>query len=353
MSQQNTSAIYQHPANQRVTYRRAMLTASGLQLTQATVPEPAAGEALVKVLASGVAFADVLCRQGRYPLAPKMPFTPGYDLVGVVEKVGKGASAWREGQCVAALLPKFGSNAEYVCVPVAWLTPVPAGVDLVKATAVILNYLTAYRILHHTAKAKSGERLLVHSAAGGVGTAVLQLGRALGLELYGTASAGKLDLVAGLGATPIDYRREDFAGRIRQLTNDGLDIVCDPVGGQTMVKSYQLLRRGGRLVNYGMAGTGGGKIGVMRNIVRLAWYGLKRDGRQAFFYGSTPDLVKKENAWYQESLQALFAMLADGRIAPIIGATLPLSQIDEAHRLLETGKVTGKIILKHTQFQES
>ncbi|MCL4262348.1 MAG: medium chain dehydrogenase/reductase family protein [Anaerolineae bacterium] len=332
------------------THQRAILTGIGeperLQLVTEARPEPQAGEVRVKVLASGVAFADVLCRRGLYPMMPKLPFTPGYDLVGVVDEVGASVATMHRGQRVAAMLPKFGANAEYVCVPAAYLVPAPDGVDPVVATAVILNYLTAHRLLHDKTKAQPGERLLVHSAAGGVGTAVLQLGRALGLELYGTASKGKLELVARLGATPIDYQTEDFAARIRQLTGDGVDIVCDPVGGETLAKSYRLLRRGGRLVNYGMFNARhSGKWGFARNMARLVWYSLQPDGRKAMLYGNTPSLVKQDTAGYRHSLTALFAMLAEGRIAPIMGPTLPLSDIAAAHHLLETGAVSGKIIL--------
>ncbi len=334
------------------THQRALLTGIGepdrLQFVTEAPPDPQPGEARVRVLASGVAFADVLCRRGLYPFMPRLPFTPGYDLVGMVDKVGDGVTL-PTGQLVGALLPKFGANAAYVCVPTEYLVSLPAGVDPVAATAVVLNYLTAYRLLHNKAKAQPGERLLVHSAAGGVGTAVLQLGQMMGLELYGTASKSKLERVASLGATPIDYQHEDVVARVWQLTGDGLDIICDPVGGETMARSYTLLRRGGRLVNYGMFSTrNSGKLGAARTVARLAWYALKPDGKKAIFYGDTPSLVKRDNSWYRESLATLFAMLADGRIAPIIGAALPLNNVAEAHHLLETGTSQGKIILVHS-----
>ncbi len=317
-----------------------------LVVGEETVPEPGPGEVLVKVLASGVAFADVLCRRGSYPLMPKLPFTPGYDLVGLVEQLGAGTAALHENQVVAALLPKFGANATHVCLPEALFVPLPDGVDAVRGTAVILNYLTAYGLLVDKAAAQPGERVLVHSAAGGVGTALLQLGRCLDLEMVGTASTDKLPLVSAEGAVAIDYRRQDFAAAVRKLYPDGIDIVCDPVGGETMARSYGLLRKKGRLLSYGMlSAKDSGKIGVLPTLARLGWYRVKPDGKRATFYGSTPTMAQKDTAWYRESMAALFVMLAAGQIDPVIGAELPLAEIALAQEMLERGEVRGKIVL--------
>lgn len=310
------------------------------------VPQPQSGEVRVRVLASGVAFADVLCRRGLYPFMPQMPFTPGYDLVGVVDRLGDDVIDLHENQLVGALLPKFGANADFVCLPQKLCVPVPEGIGAPQATTVILNYLTAYRILVNKAGARPGERVLVHSAAGGVGTALLQLGRVMGLEMFGTTSSGKLALVARQGATPIDYKTEDFAQVVHDLTGDGVDIVCDAVGGETMARSYGLLRKNGRLVSYGMLSTAGGdKLSALPTLARLAWYRLKPDGKQAMLYGDTPGAAKKDNDWYRESLTNLFEMLAAGQIEPVIGAQLPLTEIAQAHQMLESGDVQGKIVL--------
>ena len=319
-----------------------------LRVLEELVPDPMPGQVRVRVLASGVAFADVLCRRGMYPFMPQMPFTPGYDLAGYVDKLGQDVNGLHENQMVGALLPKFGANADYVCLPQELCVPVPEGVGAPQATAVILNYLTAYRILLHKAAAQPGERVLVHSAAGGVGTALLQLGQAMGLEMYGTTSTDKQALVAAQGAAPIDYKKQDFAQVVRDLTGDGVDIVCDAVGGETMARSYGLLRKNGRLLSYGMLSTmGGGKLAALPTLARLAWYRLKPDGKQATFYGDTPGAAKKDIAWYRESLTTLFDMLAAGQIKPVIGARLPLTEIARAHQMLESGDVQGKIVLLH------
>lgn len=317
-----------------------------LKLIAEPINAPQAGEARIRVLASGVAYADILCRTGLYPMMPKLPFTPGYDLVGVVDTLGENVQGITVGQKVGAILPHFGANAAYVNVPAELLVPMPENVDATEAVAVILNYLTAYRLLTEAAQAKAGERVLVHSAAGGVGTAVLQIGQILGLDMIGTASAGKLETVTQYGATAIDYKKEDFAQHIRAQYPEGIDIVLDPIGGETTKKSYRLLRKGGRLISFGFMGsTGGGKLAILPSILRIVGYGLRPDGKKAIMFGSLPTIAEKDTVWYQEALTTLFGWLANGRIQPVIGTVLPLAEASEAHRLLETGAIVGKIVL--------
>ena len=186
-----------------------------------------------------------------------MPFTPGEDIVGVVDKLGEGVSTVEPGQMVAGVtFGDAGGYAEFICLPASELVPVPSGVDPAEAVCLVVNYLTAHMAMHRTANVRSGERILVHGAAGGVGSALLELGKLAGLEMYGTASKYNHELVSALGATPIDYRTEDFVERIRSLTGDGVDAVFDPIGGARQIwRSYRALRKGGRLVWFGMAAT--------------------------------------------------------------------------------------------------
>src|SRR5919112_674183 len=236
--------------------KQVLLTKKGgpevLEVVEREVPEPGPGEARVKVLATGVAFADVMMRHGLYPGVPEFPFTPGYDLVGEVEDLGPGVSAVAVGQRVAALT-QIGAHAQYVSLPAEELVRVPADVDAAEAASLPLNYVTAHQMLFRVARVRPGERILVHGAAGGVGTALLQLGGLQGLEMYGTASAGKHDLVSGLGATPIDYKAEDFVERVRALTGDGMDAVFDHIGGVHVARSFATLHRGPRLLPYGLS----------------------------------------------------------------------------------------------------
>src|SRR5262247_3914824 len=196
-----------------VKHARIIVTRYGgpdaLQVLEEERPEPNAGEVRVRVLAAGVALPDVMAREGIHPETPPVPFTPGWDLVGVVDRLGDGVSGIKSGETVAAM-PISGAYAEFVCLPQRELVPVPSGLDAAEAVSLVLNYITAYQMLHRSAHVRSGQRALVHGAAGGVGSALLQLGRVAGLELYGTCSSRSARAVSDLGAVPIDYQHEDF-----------------------------------------------------------------------------------------------------------------------------------------------
>ena len=217
-------------------------------------PRPGPGEVRVRVLASGVSLSDAQMRAGTYLGGPKPPFTPGYELVGVVDELGPGCSRLRVGDRVGALT-QWGANAERVCVPEKYAVEVPEDLDPAEVLSLVFIYMTAYQMLHRAAKAKRGETVLVHGAAGRVGTAVLELAAAAGLRVYGTASAGDRAAVERLGAVAIDYRNEDFLARVRELTGDGVDIALDPFGGAMSLRSFRALRPGGRLVIYGRQNT--------------------------------------------------------------------------------------------------
>src|SRR5215475_13301533 len=184
-----------------------------LRVVEEDCPEPKRGEVRVRVLAAGVSLPDLMMREGIHPETPPLPFTPGWDLVGVVDRFGDGVSGIEPGQMVAAM-PIHGAYAEFVCLPQRELVPVPPGSDAAEAVSLILNYITAYQMLHRSAKVQPGQRVLIHGAAGGVGTALLQLGRLAGLEMYGTCSSRGARVVAELGAIPIDYKAQDFVKEI-------------------------------------------------------------------------------------------------------------------------------------------
>jgi NADPH2:quinone reductase len=222
-----------------------------LRVVEEECPEPKDGEVRVRVLAAGVALPDVMAREGVHPETPPVPFTPGWDLVGVVDRLGGATSGIEPGQTVAAL-PIHGAYAQFVCLPQRELLPVPSGLDAAEAVSLVLNYITAYQMLHRSANARWGQRALIHGAAGGVGTALLQLGRLAGLEMYGTCSSRGASAVADLGGIPIDYRHQDFVKEIHGLTNEGVDVVFDPIGGSHLWQSRQALRRGGTVVGYGL-----------------------------------------------------------------------------------------------------
>jgi len=247
-------------------YKRIIITEFGgpevLKMIDETImPKPKTGEVRVKVLVTGAAFTDVMIRKGKYPdVKEKPPFSPGYDMVGVVDELGEGVTRFKVGQQVADLTV-IGAYSEYLCLPDSRLTPVPEGIDPAETVSLVLSYVTAYQMLHRVAKVKRGQRILIHGAGGAVGTAMMQLGKLLDLEMYGTASKSKHELVKRLSATPIDYKGEDFVERIHSLTGDGVDSVFDPIGGDNFKRSFNALRRGGKLVAYGFYNAVMGKGG--------------------------------------------------------------------------------------------
>src|SRR5262249_39562382 len=190
-----------------------------LRVVEEECPAPKPGEVRVRVLTAGVSLPDVMMREGMHPETPRLPFTPGWDLVGVVERLGAGVSDVELDQIVAAL-PITGAYAEYVCLPPRELVPVPSGVDAAEAVSLVLNYVTAYQMLHRSAKVRPGQRVLIHGAAGGVGSALLQLGRLAELEMYGTCSSRGASAVSELGAIPIDYQQQDFVTEIHHIPTD-------------------------------------------------------------------------------------------------------------------------------------
>src|SRR5215475_6918486 len=221
-----------------------------LTVAEQECPAPMPGEVRVKVLAAGVSLPDVLAREGVHPETPRVPYTPGWDLVGTVDQLGEGATGFEPGQTVAAM-PIHGCYAQYVCLPERKLVPVPAGLDAAEAVAVVLNYVTAYQMLHRSAKAQPGQRMLIHGASGGVGSAMLQLAKLAGVEMYGTCSAQGAAVVRELGGIPIDYKNSDFVKEIHRLTSVGVDAVFDGIGGDNLWRSRDALREGGRVVTYG------------------------------------------------------------------------------------------------------
>ena len=329
---------------------------SALQVLEEECPEPEHGEVRVRVLAAGVSLPDVMAREGVHPETPRVPFTPGWDLVGVVDRLGDGVAGVELGQTVAAL-PIHGAYAEFVCLPQQELVPVPSGLDAAEAVCLVLNYITAYQMLHRSAQVRSGMRVLIHGAAGGVGTALLQLGRVAGLEMYGTCSSRGAPAVTDLGGISIDYRGPDFVKEIRRLTGDGVDVVLDPIGGAHLWRSRKALRPGGRVVGYGLIssirgeGLASGRPGRrqrFRGTATFALYivaGWLLPGRKRVVPYSIQTLKRLKPALFRQDLIALFDLLQQQKIKPLIAQRFPLAEARQAHELLGRGGVTGKIVL--------
>jgi NADPH:quinone reductase len=327
-----------------------------LRAVEEECPEPKKGEVRVRVLAAGVALPDVMMREGIHPETPSLPFTPGWDLVGVVDRLGDGVSGIEPGQIVAAL-PIHGAYAEFVSLPQRELVPVPPGLDPAEAVSLVLNYITAYQMLHRSAKVRSGQRVLIHGAAGGVGSALLQLGGLAGLGMYGTCSSRGASAVSGLGGIPIDYEHQDFVNEMHRLTRDGVDAVFDGIGGTHMWRSRKALRPGGRVVVYGLTSSlRGGRLasggsgrrnryGEMRIFALYIAGGWLLPGRKRVILYSIQWLKRLRPALFRQDLTALFGLLEQKKIKPLIAQRFPLVEAKQAHELLGKGGVTGKIVL--------
>jgi NADPH:quinone reductase-like Zn-dependent oxidoreductase len=341
-----------------------------LKVVQDDVPAPGPGEVRVRVLVVGVSFTDAQLRAGTYLGVPKPPFTPGYELVGVVDEVGADCSRLRVGDRVA-VLTVWGACAEYACVLEDDAMEVPEDLDPAQVVSLVLPYMTAYQVLHREAKVKDGETVLVHGAAGRVGTAVLELGALAGVRLYGTCSARDFQAVERLGGVPIDYRDEDFLARVRELPGKGVDVVVDGLGGRLSVRSFRALQPGGRLVVFGAYSTM--VDGRKKRSAWIEWYastatvaiwGLLsprrrvlpyriqklRDGHQIVPFGGARHarLVgggPRHPDRYREDFRVLLRLLREGKIRPVIAERLPLADARRAHELLPETAATGKIVL--------
>lgn len=327
---------------------RVLITGLGgpevLRFVEEDLPQPGPGQVRVRVLAAGVAYADLLMRRGLYPNTPPFPFVPGYDIVGDVDALGDGSGEFQVGQRVAALT-MIGGYSQFTIVPPVHLVPVPSQLDPAEAVSLVLNYVTAYQMLHRVAHVRSRQTLLVHSAAGGVGTAALQLGRIVDLKMYGIASKSKHGLVSSFGAVPIDYRTERFADRIQQLVPAGMNCVLDPIGGVQWWQSYRCLRAGGYLVCYGVqAAVSKGKLTAGLGFALLGLMKLLPDGRHSSWY-NVRKLRDVHPDWFRQDLANLFELLSARQIQPVIAGRFPLREAARANELLEKSQISGKLVL--------
>lgn len=324
-------------------YKSVVVTRKGgpeaLQVVETGLRPPSDGEARIKVLATPVCLPDVQARYGHTPIAPKIPFVPGYAIVGDVDAVGEGVTSAGVGDRVAALTVS-GGYAEYITLDEDDLIPVPKTLDPAEAVILILNYIVAYQTMHRSAKVKAGDKVLIIGASGGVGTALLQLGELADLTMYGIASASKHHILNEYGATPIDYHTQDFVEVIREAEPDGLDAVFDGMVWGYLDRGFSLLRRGGTWVQYGNPLRFSGLLGLLG---RLVLFNVVPDGRSLKLYGTTTS--KFGRGRYLEDWAALFKLLEEGKINPVIMAKFPILEAAQANALLESGQVTGNVVL--------
>ena len=318
-----------------------------LEVVEAPLPTAGRGEVRVRVLASSVEYTEVLIRRHLYPqtMLRRPPFVLGYDVVGEIDQLGDGMSGFQLGDRVADMTV-VGSNAAYRTLRADQLARVPAGVDAAEAAALILSWTTAYQLLHHAAGVQRGQRVLVQGAAGALGQALLVLGRLAGVELWGTARGAHAALIRELGATPIDYQREDFT----RVLPGGFDVVFDGIGEDGYRRSFAALKRGGLLCAYGYTA----HVAQRRLPTLLMWiarvYLWRRllswlpGGKRLRLY-SINAMRAQHPAWFREDLERLLGLLETRAIRPHIAERISFDEVTEAHRRLEAGGLQGKLVL--------
>jgi putative PIG3 family NAD(P)H quinone oxidoreductase len=309
-----------------------------LQWEEVPDPEPGAGEVLIDVAAAGVNRADLLQRQGLYPPPPGASHYPGMEVSGRIEATGPGVTGWQPGDEVCALMAG-GGYAEKVVVPAGQVLPVPPGLDLVQAAALPETACTVYANLVQVGKLRAGETLLVHGGASGIGTTAIQLGKALGARVICTAgSAAKLDRCRALGAdVAISYRDEDFVEVVKDVTGGhGADVILDIMGAKYLARNLAALATYGRLVIIGRQGGNRAELdlGVLQS-------------KQASIHATTlrNRPVAEKSAIMAAVGDVVWPLVSDGTVTPVIEDTVPMAQAADAHRILEAGGHTGKVLL--------
>jgi NADPH:quinone reductase len=327
------------------TMQAVMLTKKGgpevLEVVELPLPEPGPGEIRVRIRATGVGATDITMRRGSYPYAPRIPFVPGYESVGIVDAVGAGVTALREGDRVCALLVHGGYATHVVRGAEHWVK-VPDGLDDVQVVSLILNYVTAYQMIHRNARLQPRQWALVNAANGGVGQALLDLLRAHGVSAIGAAAKARHDIVKSYGAIPIEGRSTPLDTGVHAVQAEGVDAAFDGVGGVHTGQCISSTRQGGITVWYGFVGARG-VTSIARSALSL-FVGARLRGRRGSFYGITM-LYRKSTQPFLEDLPKLFDLLAQRKISPRIAQTFPLLDARKANERLEAGGIDGKLVL--------
>jgi NADPH:quinone reductase-like Zn-dependent oxidoreductase len=316
----------------------------GLEVIERPLPTAGRGEVRVRVLASGLEYTDVLIRRHLYPqtMRRRPPFVTGYGVVGEIDQLGDGVSGLQLGDRVADMTV-VGSNATYRTLRADRVAQVPAGLDAAEVATLILSWTTAYQLLHRAARVQRGQRVLVHGAAGAVGQALLALGKLAELELWGAARGEHAALIREMGATPIDYQREDFT----RVLPDGFDVVFDGIGEDGYRRSFAALKHGGLLCAYGYSAAVEAQRGlptILGLIARLYLWRWLPGGKRAGFY-SINVMRARHPTWFRKDLERLFELLAARAIRPRVAERISFDEVVEAHRRLETGGFEGKLVL--------
>jgi synaptic vesicle membrane protein VAT-1 len=326
--------------------KKVVITAFGdeskLAIVESDLQDPAVGEVQVSVEYTIVSGSDVNMRRGTYPFQKKPPLTPGYSVIGKVRLNGPGAAKFGIGDCVACL-SKYEGQSELINLPERFLVAVPEGLDKKAAVVLILDWVTAYQMLHRVAQVTSGQKIFVHALSGAVGGALLRLAQLQGAQVFGTASLKKHDELRQVGAIPFDYSNKEWIASTQDL--GGVDAVFDPLGFESFDESYSILKRGGVLVGYGMnlpAWTNTPERSVIPSVLKLYsknvffW-----SGKRTAFFG-----VRRGSKYFASDLQQLFRWLKEERISVPIKNTFGLDEIQKAHRAYASSERMGSIVIE-------
>ena len=320
-------------------------------------PTPKAGEVRIKVAYAGINFADLLMRLGFYQPRPPFPFTPGYEVSGVVDALGKGVAGLEVGQKVVAAM-RNGGQASFVLSPVDRVIPLPDGISLQAAASTPVTYMTAHHMLHHLGHLRPEDKVLVHGGAGGVGTAALQLCKWAGVkQVWATSSKGKHHIIEHYGARPIDRHNEDFEAIIKEETGGtGVDHILDPIGGDHLRRSLSCLAEGGRLYTYGMsAAAPSGKRSLLKALFALRrmpkFDPLRLMTRNRAVFGVHMGTWSNEAVMHGQ-LARIVEGIQTGHLEPIVDSVFDATNVQEAHQYIHDAKNIGKVLLRFHDVEE-
>lgn len=335
--------------------RRVEFTKAGspstIRVADMPMPEPKSGQVRVKVAFAGINFADLLMRLGFYQPRPPYPFTPGYEVSGVIDSIGDDESEFTVGQRVVAAM-STGGQASHVVVDTQRVLPLPDEITLEDAAAIPVTYLTAHHMLHHLGHLDQDESVLIHGGAGGVGTAALQLCQWAGVsQVWATASGSKSEIIESYGGRAIDRHTQDFVSIIKKETDgQGVDHILDPIGGDNLTRSLSVLKEGGRLYTYGMSAVAPtSKRSMLRSF--LAWRKtpafdpLRLMTRNRGVFGVHMGTWKNEVVML-EQLQRVMEGVLSGALKPVIDTVFDVEDVAKAHQYLHDGKNIGKVLLR-------
>ena len=328
--------------------RQVWITRKGgpevLEVRESPDPQPKAGEVRIRVRAAGVNFADVMARVGLYRDAPPIPCVVGYEVAGEID-----LPAERAGECVIAAT-KFGGQSEMVCVPAAMVAPLPKGISFAEGASIPIVWLTAWHMLVELANVRRGQRVLIHAAAGGVGTAALQICKKFEAQTIGTASAGKHERLRQLGLDhAIDYRTQDFAGEVKRITGGrGVDIALDPLG--EFKRSFSCLAQTGKLMMYGASNVRPGErfnpLQAVKAVARMPFFHplkLLPDNKGVF--GINMGRLWNETELLAGELREVLKGFAAGEFKAIVDAEVPFAEARKAHERITSRANFGKVVL--------